>query len=179
MLLTLPASIAVAPMRRLDEVIAATGARSIVSLVNAHLMPATPAGIAAQSHLRLAVSDARNERGSSDDSLREAVDRLVSFASDWQRDAPLLIHCFSGLNRSTAAAYIVLAALNPDIPEALAAYRLRAASDTAAPHRGLVGVADKILERQGKLLASVELIGPGAPAAEGRPFSIPAAFEPS
>ena len=39
---------------------------------------------------------------------------LVQFARDWDRKAPLLIHCWAGISRSTAAAFISLCALNPE-----------------------------------------------------------------
>ena len=52
MLTTLPATIAVCPLRRLDETIAATGARHVISVVNSHLMPPTPYLIEPARHLR-------------------------------------------------------------------------------------------------------------------------------
>ena len=47
----------------------------------------------------------------------EHVADLVQFALDWDRKAPLLIHCWAGISRSTAAAFISLCALNPDADE--------------------------------------------------------------
>jgi len=178
MLLKTPRTIAIAPLRRLDEAIAATGARQVVSVMNAHLMPPTPFGIRSESHLQLAVSDGRIGHGSSEDSLRRAISSLLEFAISWDQESPLVVHCFSGLNRSTAAAYIILAALNPGVPEALIAYRLRATSDTAAPHLAMVGSADKLLSRNGNLTSAIEMIGPGLPAAEGVPFSLHVDFGP-
>lgn len=104
------------------------------------------------------------------------IEDLIAFIRDWPQEAPMLIHCFSGLNRSPAAAYIALAALNPDVPETLIAYRLRAASETAAPNITMVGIADLVLARHGHLISAIELIGPGQPAAEGRPFTLSTSF---
>ncbi|MCB1519633.1 MAG: tyrosine protein phosphatase [Hyphomicrobiaceae bacterium] len=178
MLLTAPDTIAIAPMRRLDEVIALTGAKRVISIVNAHLMPPTPAGILAIDHLKLPISDARPDRGAANNPSMELMGQLIASVRAWPQDSPLLIHCFSGLNRSTAAAYVALAALNPTVPEALIAYRLRATSETAAPNRNMVGLADILLKRRGNLLSAVELIGSGLPAAEGEPFSLPVSFGP-
>ena len=47
----------------------------------------------------------------------EHVADLVQFALDWDRKAPLLIHCWAGISRSTAAAFITLCALNPQADE--------------------------------------------------------------
>lgn len=163
-------------MQRIDETIAATGATRLVSVVNAHLMPPTPDSIAPADHLKLPMSDARPPRGSGQHPSRPMIEQLVEFIRGWPQDAPVLIHCFSGLNRSPAAAYIALATLNPEVPETLIAYRLRAASETAAPNITMVGVADLVLARHGHLISAIELIGPGQPAAEGRPFTLSTSF---
>jgi predicted protein tyrosine phosphatase len=175
---TLPDTIAICSMQRIEETLAATGATRLVSVVNAHLMPPTPDAIDPALHLRLPISDERPPRGTSAHPGRTLIEHLITFVHAWPQDAPLLIHCFSGLNRSPAAAYIALAALNPDLPETLIAYRLRAASETAAPNRMMVGLADLVLGRKGHLLSAVELIGPGQPAAEGCPFTISTKFAP-
>ncbi len=176
MLNTTPANtIAICAMRHMETWREATGATRIISVVNAHLMPPTPPAIEPAHHLRLAISDARAEPGQPHPA-RPQIEELIQFVRDWPQDAPLLIHCFSGLNRSPAAAYIALAVLNPYISEVLIAYRLRAASDTAAPNRTMVGLADLQLGRDGNLSAAMELIGPGQPAAEGRPFVLSTTF---
>lgn len=164
-------------MRRVDETIAATGATRVVSVVNAHLMPPTPAGIDPALHLKLPITDARPAPGDGTHPSRPMIEEFIAFIRDWPQDAPMLIHCFSGLNRSPAAAYIALATLNPDIPETLIAYRLRAASETAAPNLTMVGGADLILARNGHLISAIRLIGPGQPAAEGRPFTLSTSFD--
>lgn len=163
-------------MQRIEETIAATGATRLVSVVNAHLMPPTPRIIEPARHLRLPISEARPPRGGGQHPSWPMIEDLIAFIRDWPQEAPMLIHCFSGLNRSPAAAYIALAALNPDVPETLIAYRLRAASETAAPNITMVGIADLVLARHGHLISAIELIGPGQPAAEGRPFTLSTSF---
>jgi predicted protein tyrosine phosphatase len=100
-------------------------------------------------------------------------DNLVRFALNWDRQAPLLIHCWAGISRSTAAAFIMLCALNPDVPERLVARRLREASVTASPNRLLVRLADARLNRCGRMVTAIEQIGPGQMAPEGQPFILP------
>lgn len=163
-------ALAVSPLRHIERVIAETGARHLVSVLNAHLIPPTPPLIAPERHLKLAVSDHVDWDGGSRHPLAKSIERLLAFAESWDGTLPLLIHCFSGLNRSTAAAYTILCAMNADTPETLIAYRLRQASETAAPNRILVAVADGVLGRGGRMAAALDQIGYGAPAAEGRPF---------
>ncbi len=172
-----PDTFAICPLRLIEETIAASGATRLISVVNPHLMPPTPTRIDPALHLRLPITDAMPERGEGPHPARHHIERLMEFTLAWPRDAPILIHCFSGLNRSPAAAYIMLAALNPNVPETLIAYRLRAASETASPNRIMVGIADLVLQRHGFLSSAIELIGPGQPAAEGPSFLLSTAFD--
>ena len=36
------------------------------------------------------------------------IDGLLDFGRDWNAEAPMLIHCWAGISRSMAAAYILL-----------------------------------------------------------------------
>ena len=90
----------------------------------------------------------------------------------WDRRAPLLIHCFAGISRSTAAAYTVAAALAPDRDEAELAATLRRLSPSATPNIRIVSLADRILGRRGRMIAAIEGIGRGVDATEGVPFRL-------
>jgi predicted protein tyrosine phosphatase len=82
------------------------------------------------------------------------------------------MHCYAGISRSTAGAFITACALNPGRNEAAIARAIRGSSRTAAPNIMLVGHADRILGRQGRMLAAVEALGPGLPSLEGEPFRL-------
>jgi predicted protein tyrosine phosphatase len=99
---------------------------------------------------------------------------LIRFAREWDRQAPLLIHCWAGISRSTAAAFISLCALNPAGTEHDLAWVLRRASPTAYPNRLLVALADEALARNGRMVTAVEDIGRGRVAEEAEVFSLPA-----
>lgn len=169
---SVPAPLIVCSLRQMPEQVDARRVSHLVSLINAHMMPPTPPGIEESRHLRLAI----NEIAETEASLRHPVaahlEQFLSFIAGWDRTAPLLLHCSAGLSRSTAAAYIALCALDPDTPETLFAHRLRQASETASPNRIMVAVADQLLKRGGRMAAAIDLIGPGVPAAEGRPFAL-------
>jgi predicted protein tyrosine phosphatase len=102
------------------------------------------------------------------------IDRLLAFASDWREEEPLLIHCWFGISRSTAAAFIVLCAADPARPEREIAQALRLAAPEAAPNRLMVALADARLGRGGRMIDAIAAIGPGRVAPSGRPFSLPA-----
>jgi predicted protein tyrosine phosphatase len=100
------------------------------------------------------------------------VERLVKFATRWDRAQPLVVHCFAGISRSTAAAFISACALAPERDEAEIAMRIRNASPTASPNPRLVALGDAYLGRQGRMVKAVTRIGMGQPAYEAEPFDL-------
>jgi len=99
--------------------------------------------------------------------------RLLDFAAGWDRSRPLLIHCWMGISRSTAAAYITALGLNPSRDEEEMALELRRRAPSATPNARMVALADRVLDRQGRMIAAVSRIGRGADAAHGTPFVLP------
>jgi predicted protein tyrosine phosphatase len=100
------------------------------------------------------------------------VESLLAFARAWDRSAPLLIHCFAGISRSTAAAYTVAAALAPQRDELELAETLRRLSPSATPNIRIVTIADRLLGRNGRMVRAIESIGRGEEAMEGVPFRL-------
>jgi predicted protein tyrosine phosphatase len=99
--------------------------------------------------------------------------KLIEFAQLWNGAGPMVIHCWAGISRSTAAAFITLCTLNPGASELAIARRLRNASPTACPNGLLVRLGDAALGRSGRMVAAVGAIGRGLAAHEARPFSLP------
>jgi len=102
-----------------------------------------------------------------------AIDALVAFADAWREPGPMIVHCWMGISRSTAAALILAAAADPDRSEDDAARALRATAAFATPNPLMIALADARLERGGRLIAAVEAIGRGTSAAKGWPFRLP------
>jgi predicted protein tyrosine phosphatase len=102
----------------------------------------------------------------------EHVEELLRFARGWERDNPLVFHCFAGISRSTAAAYITACALAPERDEFAIARDLRQASPTATPNALLVALADDHLGRGGRMVDAVRGIGRGTEAYLGEPFTL-------
>jgi len=132
-----------------------------------------PAAILPENHLCLWMNDiAEEQAGLVAPGLRH-VEELIAFARQWDRVRPLAVHCYAGVSRSTAAAYIVAAALSPERDEAELARTLRKLSPSATPNPRLVRHADALLERNGRMVNAIAAIGRGADAYEGRPFALP------
>jgi predicted protein tyrosine phosphatase len=82
------------------------------------------------------------------------------------------VHCYAGISRSTAGAFVTACALNPAREEFAIAQELRRRSDTATPNRRIVSIADGILGRNGRMIEAINAIGIGATAYEATPFRL-------
>ena len=102
------------------------------------------------------------------------MERILAFAQDWDEQAPMLIHCWAGISRSTATAFTLACARNPQADELEIALRMRRASPSAFPNRRIVALADDILGRRGRMLEAVEAMGANDFSTEGAPFDIAA-----
>jgi predicted protein tyrosine phosphatase len=162
----------VSSLSKLHDTVAAVGASHVVTLINVNTVVERPAGISAERHLFLGMSDIVAAMDGHILPGEDHVARFLGFMRDWDRSAPVVIHCWAGISRSTAAAYIAACALGPDRDEQEIALRLRAASPSATPNTRLVAVADEILGRGGRMERAIAGIGRGADAFEGAPFQL-------
>jgi predicted protein tyrosine phosphatase len=169
-----PETIYVAPLSLVETTIADARVSHLVTLINGETLIDTPPSIELDRHLRLAMNDICEPQPGLVVPCETHVSDLVKFALDWDRKAPLLIHCWAGISRSTAAAFITLCALNPETSELDLARTLRSASPTAYPNRLLVALADETLSRNGRMMTAVEEIGRGRVAEEAEVFALPA-----
>ena len=126
-----PETIYVAPLSLVETTVADARVSHLVTLINGEMPITTPPGIGPDRHLRLAMNDICEPQDGLVLPCEAHVDDLIRFALDWDRKAPLLIHCWAGISRSTAAAFISLCALNPGREELVLAQALRRASPTA------------------------------------------------
>jgi predicted protein tyrosine phosphatase len=162
----------VCSLDRIGEFVEATGARSLVTLLNRGTPVTRPPAIRPERHLFIAMSDIVDPMDGHILPGERHVRELLTFVRDWDRAEPLLIHCFAGVSRSTAAAFIAACALAPTRHEAEIALAIRAASPTATPNVRLVAIADKILARQGRMIEAVTAIGRGETCDFGVPFGL-------
>jgi predicted protein tyrosine phosphatase len=169
-----PDTIFVTPLSQVHTTVADARVSHLVTLINGETLIDTPPTIGEGRHLRLAMNDISEPRDGLVVPCEDHVSDLIQFALNWDQKAPLLIHCWAGISRSTAAAFISLCAINPQADEHALARALRRASPTAYPNRRLVALADQVLSRQGRMSAAVEHIGRGQLADEAQVFSLAA-----
>ena len=97
----------------------------------------------------------------------DLIHRLLAFEADLPQEATLLLHCYAGISRSPAAAYILACARSGPGQEETLSQGLRALSPECTPNSLMVRLADDILQRGGEMVRAVEAIGRGAEAFEG------------
>jgi len=162
----------VCSLARLYDTVDETGARHIVTLLRLTDRVERPRHIAPENHLVLAVDDIAEPIEGYTLPGQEHIERLIDFVGQWDRTTPLVVHCYAGISRSTAAAFTAACTLNPQRDELQIARAIRRASPTAQPNARIVAIADKLLKRQGRMIRAVGNIGPGRSAAEGEPFRL-------
>jgi len=162
----------VCSLARLYATVDETGARHIVTLLRMTDRVERPRQIAPENHLVLAVDDIAMPMEGYTVPAQEHLERLIDFVGLWDRAAPMVVHCYAGISRSTAGAYVAACALNPARDEQQIAWDIRRASRTAQPNVAIVSIADRLLKRQGRMVRAVETIGPGQAAMEGDPFRL-------
>ncbi|TGP26122.1 MULTISPECIES: tyrosine phosphatase family protein [unclassified Mesorhizobium] len=162
----------VCPLSKIEETVARTGAARLLSLLAAGTDVVRPASILAENHLHLVMHDIAVAQVGMTMPGEEHVRALLDFAYRWDRTKPMVVHCYAGISRSTASAYIIAAALAPKRDEVELAKTLRFLSPSATPNPRLIAVADTLLERDGRMIAAIEAIGRGADAFEGTPFEL-------
>ena len=167
-----PASVCVCSLAQLADTAELSGASHMITVINAGTPVERPAQIAPDRHLFLGFNDIVAPIEGMTPPGAEHVEAMIAFAEAWHREAPLLIHCWAGISRSTAAAFIAICALNPRRDEAELAASLRAAAPSATPNARLVDLADDLLGRGGRMGRAVRDIGRGAFAAQGDPFAL-------
>jgi predicted protein tyrosine phosphatase len=162
--------IIVSPLSAVQTLVDQHRVGHIVSLLG----PDTPhrqfKGIEHGNHLKLTFHDIIEPMDGFHHPLPEHAEKLVAFLRAWERQAPILIHCWAGISRSTASAFTAICMLRPKADEEEIAWELRAASPSATPNRLLVSYADRLLGRGGRMVAAIDSIGRGVDAYEGRPF---------
>jgi predicted protein tyrosine phosphatase len=162
----------VCSLARLHATVDETGARHIVTLLRLTDRVERPRQIAPENHLVLAVDDIAMPMEGYTVPAEEHVERLIEFVGKWDRAAPMVVHCYAGISRSTAGAFVAVCALNPARDELAIAWDIRSASRTAQPNARIVTIADRLLKRQGRMVRAIETIGPGYLATEGHPFRL-------
>ena len=162
----------VCSLARLHATVEETGAQHVVTLLKQTDRVERPESVAEANHLILGMDDIATPMDGYVLPADDHVARLIAFVQRWERTRPMVVHCFAGISRSTAGAFVAACALNPRRDEQAIAWAIRRASATASPNPRIVAIADRMLGRDGRMIGAVDAIGRGAMAYEASPFRL-------
>jgi predicted protein tyrosine phosphatase len=162
----------VCSLAALPSTVQSTGASHILTVMGDISRVQRPASVREANHLMISMDDISEPADGLVTPSGEHIDRVLAFVRDWDRQAPLVVHCYAGISRSTASAFAAACALNPHRDEMMIARQMRRASPTAFPNRLIVSLADRALGRNGRMLRALDDMGPGDMSIEGRPFRV-------
>ena len=162
--------IIVCPLNKVQDLVTAHDVGHVVTLLAPDTPHESPRGVPRDRHLRLYFHDIVQDMAGHTPPKAADAERLIAFLEAWDRQQPMLIHCWAGISRSTAAAFTALCLYRPQADEEEIAFELREASPSATPNRLIVSLADQVMGRGGRMVRAVERIGRGADAFEGTPF---------
>jgi predicted protein tyrosine phosphatase len=156
----------------LHPTVKAIGASHVLTVMGNIDKVQRPPSVAEANHLKISMDDITEEMDGFVAPNGAHVEQVLEFVRGWDRGAPLVVHCYAGISRSTASAFAAACMLNPHRDEVSIARQIRQASPIAAPNRRIVALADKALGREGRMLDALDEMGPGSLAVVGRPFRI-------
>ncbi|MFL6791311.1 MAG: tyrosine phosphatase family protein [Bradyrhizobium sp.] len=162
----------VCSLAALPHTVKATGASHVLTVMANVDQVQRPESVLPANHLKVAMDDIIEQLDGFVAPSEAHIEKLLNFVRGWDRTAPMVVHCYAGISRSTASAFAAACALNPHRDEAAIARQIRFASPIASPNRLIVGLADKALGREGRMLRALDEMGPGSMMVEGRPFRV-------
>ena len=162
----------VCSLAALPDTVKATGASHILTVMANVDQVQRPQSVLPANHLRVQMDDITEQMEGFVAPCDSHIEQVLNFVRGWDRSAPLVVHCYAGISRSTASAFAAACALNPHRDEISIARQIRAASPIASPNRLIVGLADKELGRNGRMLRALDEMGPGSMLVEGKPFRV-------
>jgi predicted protein tyrosine phosphatase len=163
----------VCPLSQVDAARALHRPSHLISLLSpASPVETWPAAEPGDACLRLAFHDIAEPRPGLTAPDAALVGQLLVFAEAWDGARPMLVHCWAGVSRSTAVAFIIACQRAPERAEQEIAQALRAAAPYATPNPLLVSLADAALGRGGRMSTAIADIGRGADTFEGAMFAL-------
>ena len=174
--------ILVSPLSQVPHLVASRAPERIVSVLDPDAVFPDFGPAYSGRHLRLRLHDVHAASDGQVVAAAEHIDDLLAFFAQWQRGAPLLIHCRAGMGRSPAAAFIAACFYNPGVDELEVARILRRISPISRPNESLIALADGALGRGGRMTRAIIETGRGLAwpeVDEGLPFELPAIIKPN
>ena len=162
-------AIHVAPLSAVQDVARGLPSYDLLTLLSPDTDAKALATLTPQRRLHLVFHDIVEAREGLIAPSGEMIAAMLDFGRARMHETPLLIHCWAGISRSSAAAYSLACDRHPGREDELAT-ALRARAPFVTPNRLMVALADDLLGRNGAMVDAIVRIGRGAEAFEGVPY---------
>lgn len=156
----------------LADVAASLGPFDLLTLLSPSAEARDWSGFSQARHLRLTFHDITEPKPDLIAPDAGMLQAILDFGREASPGRALLIHCWAGISRSSAAAYAIACDRNPGF-EFEIADELRRRSPVVTPNKLMVRLADDLLGREGRMIEAIARIGRGADAFEGAPYQLP------
>ena len=148
----------------------------MISLLDPDSMVDTPRGLRPERHLKVGVNDIWEPAEGLIHPTADVVEDILRFGRTWEPRDPMLVHCWAGISRSSATAFILACERCPQTPERTIAEHLRKVSAAATPNPLMVALADDMLGRGGRMVDAVRAIGMGTLLFPNPHYELPVRF---
>src|SRR6267142_454622 len=138
------AMIHVCSLAALPDTVKATGASHVLTVMANVDQVQRPESVLPANHLKISMDDITEQMDGFVAPSDSHIEQVLNFVRGWDRSAPLVVHCYAGISRSTASAFAAVCMLNP--------------------HRDEISIARQI--------RALDEMGPGNLMIEGRPFRL-------
>lgn len=161
-------NIYVCPLEHLETTLETSQARCVLSFAGPGKSIKRPTGLNGFVALEF------NDIGVPQEGLiapsKQDVEAIIDTVKNWREEPAIVMQCWMGISRSTAAALIAALVLAPDASPLHMAQTLRHYAPSATPNPLMIEHADDLLACNGSLINAVKNIGRGADANLGSPF---------
>ena len=170
--------IVVSPLEHLDATAARHQPSHLLTLLSPGHEDSARRNPPFEQHLQLYFHDITEAKEGLIAPNADHIGAILDFTRGWSGARPLLVHCWAGISRSSAAAYMIACARSPGHERDIAD-ELRRRAPFATPNRLMVRLADEELQRSGRMVEAIDRIGRGADASQGSPYVLPLSFSAS
>src|SRR5436305_13027020 len=132
----------VCSLAALPETVRATGASHILTVMADVDQVQRPASVLEANHLKISMDDITEVIDGFVAPSDAHIEKVLDFVRGWDRNAPMVVHCYAGISRSTASAFAAACMLNPHRDEHAIPRQIPSAPPIAPPTRLIVSLAD-------------------------------------
>src|SRR2546430_4511543 len=128
----------VCSLAALPDTVKATRASHVLTVMANVEQVQRPVSVLPAHHLKVTMDDITEQMDGFVAPCEQHIEKVLAFVRGWDRSAPMVVHCYAGISRSTASAFMAACALNPHKEENLISKQNRAAPAIAPPNRLIV-----------------------------------------